>query len=32
MDLKKTWIQSKQRHGHVGNHARIPNLASIHFD
>jgi hypothetical protein len=31
MDPKSDQIQSKQKHRHVGNHAR-PNLASIHFD
>jgi hypothetical protein len=32
IDPKSDRIQSKQRHKHVENHARIPNLASIHFD
>ena len=31
MDPKSDQIKSKQKHRHVGNHAR-PNLASIHFD
>jgi hypothetical protein len=29
---KSNQIRSKQRYVHVGNHARINNLASIHFD
>jgi len=32
VDPKLDQIQSKQRHGQVGKHARIPNLTSIHFD
>jgi hypothetical protein len=30
--LKPDWIWANQKHIHVGNHARINNLASIHFD
>jgi hypothetical protein len=32
MKPKSNQIQSKQRHIHVGNHARINNLAFIHLD
>jgi hypothetical protein len=32
MEPKIDQIKSKQRHLHVGNHRRINNLTSIHFD
>jgi hypothetical protein len=32
VDPKSDQIQSKQRHKYVGNHAKILNPASIHFD
>jgi hypothetical protein len=32
VDPKSDRIQSKQTHKYVGNHAKIPNPAFIHFD
>ena len=32
MNQNPEWLQTIQGHRHVGNHARIPNLAFIHFD